>query len=95
MACAIGYFGSHCSSTCPPGLYGDQCAGLCFPNCSNTTCHHVFGCLESNIKTGSSKTSGEYPVSIGTTTQDTASKPMNQSIHLVYELDTISFSRSN
>lgn len=61
VACATGYVGPQCSRTCPPGLYGEQCAGSCFPNCSNTTCHHVFGCSESNIKIGSSKTSGKWP----------------------------------
>ncbi|XP_078332061.1 uncharacterized protein LOC144625360 isoform X3 [Crassostrea virginica] len=50
MACGLGYYGLNCNSICPPGYYGDQCAGLCFPKCSNTTCHHVHGCLESNTE---------------------------------------------
>ena len=45
-ACARGYYGSYCNTTCPTGTFGDKCAGVCFPNCSSETCHNVYGCLE-------------------------------------------------
>ncbi|XP_078332060.1 uncharacterized protein LOC144625360 isoform X2 [Crassostrea virginica] len=69
MACGLGYYGLNCNSICPPGYYGDQCAGLCFPKCSNTTCHHVHGCLESNTEKLEDKISVEHLISTRATTR--------------------------
>ncbi|XP_078341640.1 uncharacterized protein LOC111108070 isoform X2 [Crassostrea virginica] len=41
-ACPAGYYGVNCSFPCPPTTYGSNCAEQC--SCSNTSCHHVYGC---------------------------------------------------
>ena len=44
--CKPGYFGQFCGYQCPSGSFGPECGGFCFPNCTNVSCHHVYGCPE-------------------------------------------------
>ena len=46
--CPGGYFGNNCSSSCPLSRYGDGCSKKC--NCSNSLCHHIYGCNNRNGK---------------------------------------------
>ena len=42
IECPNGTYGTNCTNICPPSTYGRFCAGKC--NCSNSLCHHVYGC---------------------------------------------------
>ncbi|XP_078309739.1 uncharacterized protein LOC111106374 isoform X2 [Crassostrea virginica] len=43
-----GTFGLNCSSICSPSTYGESCSQKC--NCSNSSCHHVYGCISMSCK---------------------------------------------
>nr|XP_022296735.1 uncharacterized protein LOC111106374 [Crassostrea virginica] len=40
--CPKGTTGVNCSSICIPPTHGELCSQTC--NCSNSSCHHVYGC---------------------------------------------------
>lgn len=46
--CPIGYFGKNCSEKCSPPGYGE----LCSQTCDCVSCHHIFGCNETEVTTG-------------------------------------------
>lgn len=46
--CPKGTTGVNCSSICTPPTHGDLCSQTC--NCSNSSCHHVYGCTGMSFK---------------------------------------------
>ena len=46
--CPHGTYGVNCSNKCQPLTYGWLCSEIC--NCSNSSCHHVYGCTGISCK---------------------------------------------
>ncbi|XP_078309961.1 uncharacterized protein LOC144618165 [Crassostrea virginica] len=58
--CPVGFFGENCSASCIFPQYGTLCNETC--DCSNASCHHVYGCETTIVTTSAMRAKEEETV---------------------------------